>query len=186
MGKLLYVTGNNVKFRQAAFTCEPAGIDLEQTRLKIEEIQSETGEPVARDKATKAFAKLGQPLVTSDDNWMIPGLKNFPGPYMKSINDWFTPDDWLRLTRDLTDRRITLRQIVVYHDGDGQQLFSVDIPGILLKEARGKSPYAHATVTSFDDGKHSNAEYHERGESAAQNHHTPWHEFAEWYKREKL
>jgi len=60
---------------------------------------------------------------------------------MKSINDWFTPEDWLRLTSDLTDRTIILRQIVVYQDKHGQQLFSVDIPGMLLREAQGTSPY---------------------------------------------
>ena len=186
MVKLLYVTSNNVKFRQAVLACKPKGIELEQTKLHIDEIQSETGEPVARDKAKKIFAKLRKPLVVSDDSWMIPGLKGFPGPYMKSINDWFTPEDWLRLTNDLTDRTIILRQIVVYQDEHGQQLFSVDILGLLLREARGTSPYPHATVTSFDGGKHSSAEYHERDESATQNHHNPWIEFANWYVKEKL
>jgi len=181
MQELLYVTGNPIKFHQAIVACEPAGISLQQTTLDIHEIQAETGEPVARDKATKAFAMLSKPVVVSDDSWMIPGLNNFPGPYMKSMNDWFSPEDWLRLTSTLTDRSIILRQIVVYQDEHGQQLFSVDIPGTLLREARGTSAYAHSAIVSFDDGKHSSAEYYERGESAAQHHHSPWHEFAKWY-----
>jgi non-canonical purine NTP pyrophosphatase (RdgB/HAM1 family) len=181
MHEVLYATGNSMKFQQAAATCQPFGLTLTQTHLDIPEIQAETGEPVARDKAAKAYAELGKPVTISDDTWMIPGLKGFPGPYMKHVNDWFTVDDWLRLTRDLTDRSVILRQIVVYQDADGQQVFSVDIPGILLREARGTTPYPHSAIVSFDGGKHTNAEFHERGKSAAANYHNPWHEFAEWY-----
>jgi XTP/dITP diphosphohydrolase len=184
MQQITYVTGNPIKFRQAAVACQSAGIQIQQTTLDIREIQSETGEPVARDKAAKAFAILQQPLVVSDDSWLIPGLNNFPGPYMKSMNDWFTVDDWLRLTRELTDRRIICRQIVVYQDTQGQQLFTADISGILLREARGKSDYPHCYITSFDNGEHSNAEYHEQGESAVQHYHNPWHDFTKWYAQE--
>ena len=178
---LLYVTGNAVKFRQGELICSKSNIHLTQIKLGIPEIQAESGEPIARDKAAKAYALAHQPLVVSDDNWMIAGLKNFPGPYMKSMNDWFTAEDWLRLTDTLEDRTITLRQIVVYQDAAEQQLFSVDIPGILLHDIRGKSPYAHAHITSFDGGKHSNAEHHERGENASHSHHSPWDDFAAWY-----
>jgi XTP/dITP diphosphohydrolase len=181
MKPILYATGNAIKFQLAQHVCSTYNIQLEQIALDVPEIQSEQGEPVARDKAEKAFAKFGKPVVVSDDSWMIPGLKNFPGPYMKSMNDWFTPDDWLRLTSVLEDRRVILRQIVVYQDSDVQKLFFTDIEGEMLREARGKSPFAHATITSFD-GKQSNAEYHERGENAAQNRPTSWHDFAEWYK----
>jgi len=182
MKPILYATGNAIKFHLAQHVCKDFGIELEKTTLDIPEIQSEQGEPVARDKAEKAFAILGEPVVISDDSWMIPALKNFPGPYMKSMNDWFTSEDWLRLTSTLDDRRIILRQIVAYQDGGGQKLFYTDIEGVMLREARGKSPFAHATITSFD-GQQSNAEYHERGENAAQNRPTAWHDFGEWYTR---
>jgi inosine/xanthosine triphosphate pyrophosphatase family protein len=185
MRELLYVTGNAVKFLQAQTVCEPLGITLRQTGLKIHEIQAENGEPVACDKASKAFADLQKPLVISDDSWNIPGLKGFPGPYMSSINKWFTPRDWLRLTNDLADRTIILHQIVVYQDDKVQKVFAVDMPGILLHEARGKSPYAHSTITSLDGGKHSDAEYHERNESATPTHRTAWHEFADWYQEKR-
>lgn len=185
MQKFLYATGNNVKFRQARDVCGTFGIELEQATLKVPEIQGEEVEPVARDKAEKAFAKFGKPVIISDDAWMIPGLKNFPGPYMKSMNDWFTPADWLRLTDGLIDRRIILRQIAVYQDSRVQKLFSTDIEGLLLREARGKSPYAHSTVTSFDGGLHSDAEFQERSENATQNHRTAWHDLAEWLIRER-
>lgn len=181
MQKVLYVTGNSIKFHMAQTVCQEFGIDVEQGTFDADEIQGEDGERIARDKAQKAFDHFKQPIVVCDDNWIIPGLKGFPGPYMKSINAWFTPDDWLRLTSALDDRRVILRQIAVYQDKDGQKVFVADLEGILLREARGESPYPHSAVTSFDGGKTSNAEHHERGESAAQGRRNTWHDFAEWW-----
>jgi XTP/dITP diphosphohydrolase len=181
MSKVLYATGNVEKFRLADIVCSRYDIQLEQDKLEVPEIQGEDGALIARDKADKAFAKFKKAVVISDDNWIIPGLNGFPGPYMKSVNDWFTVDNWLNLTRPLKDRRIILRQIVVYQDSDTQKLFSTVIEGLLLPDPRGESRYPHSKITSFDGGEQSSAEYHERGESSASHRRTVWHEFVEWY-----
>lgn len=181
MKEVLYATGNNVKFQQAQEVCVAAGIKLIQHGLNVPEIQSEEAEPIALDKAKKAYQLFKQPLVVSDDSWSIPALNGFPGAYMKSMNHWFTAEDWLRLTAGLTDRRIFVTQIAVYYDQTGPQLFSSSIEGLLLTDARGVSPHPHSSVTSFDGGQHSTAEFHERGESAASQIRSVWHDFAEWY-----
>lgn len=180
--QLPYVTGNSVKFNLAQSMLRDFGVTLEQIKLDIPEMQAEEGEPVARNKATQAFELLQKPVIVSDDFWLIPGLNNFPGPYMKSMNAWFTAKDWLRLTDPLQDRRIILRQVAVYQDATQQKLFSVDVEGMLLHEIRGTSPYAHSSIISFDGGKTSSAETHERNhsESSVRNHHNVWHELGLW------
>lgn len=183
MPTILYATGNAAKFRQAQHVCQEFGIDLIQNRLDVPEIQSEDAEAITRDKATKGYAKLKKPLVVSDDTWSIPGLKGFPGPYMKYINDWFTVDDWLNLTRSLTDRRVFLCQTAVYQDANGQRVFTNTIEGILLTEPRGTSIYPHSYITSFDGGQSTNAEYHAREESITARLPNVWHDFAEWYSK---
>ncbi|MGF7229518.1 MAG: non-canonical purine NTP pyrophosphatase [Candidatus Saccharibacteria bacterium] len=181
MQKLNFVTGNDIKFHLAEKICDTFDVSLEQVELDIPEIQSETGEPVARDKAQKAFDQLGTPLVVTDDSWVIPGLNGFPGPYMKSMNHWFTPEDWINLTAELEDREIILRQIAVYQDEHEQVLFAVDIKATLLKEVRGVSKFPHNTIISFDGGDHSFAELEVQGKTI-DNHHTAWHELAAWLK----
>ncbi|HEY8999620.1 MAG TPA: non-canonical purine NTP pyrophosphatase [Candidatus Saccharimonadales bacterium] len=182
---LPFITGNQIKFNLAAESLREFGVKLERLTIDFEEIQSETGEPIARHKAQQAFEQLNRPLVVNDDYWIIPALKGFPGPYMKSINTWFTPEDWLHLTKDLDDRRIILRQVVVYQDAHEQKLFAVDLEGILLREIRGKSPYAHSTITSLDGGEHSDAEYHEQNTNAGIGHHNAWHELGAWLVSQK-
>lgn len=102
---------------------------------------------------------------------------------MKDVNSWLTHDDWLRFTKPLTDRRVILRQIVVYQDAHQQKLFYTDIEGTLLKEIRGRTIYPHTSITSLDGGKTSIAEeiLEERSAVAAASTHTSWDDFCEWY-----
>jgi XTP/dITP diphosphohydrolase len=186
MQAVILATGNAVKFHAAQKAFAEFGIELVQHPLDVPEIQAEDGEVIARDKAEKAFVVLQKPILICDDFWMIPGLKNFPGAYMKSVNVWFTPEDWLRLTLPLKDRRIILRQFAVYQDKHMQKVFTKNIVGEITTKIRGKSPYSLSTITSFDGGKHTNAQFHEKGESAVQGLQTVWHDVAPWLKEHHL
>lgn len=182
---VLYATTNPVKLSQAKAVCAPEGITLEQLVCDIDEIQGEDPKYIALDKAQKVYDYVQKPVIISDDSWAIPALNGFPGAYMKSINTWFSPDDWLRLTRELADRRILLTQIVVFQDASGATLFEKTIVGQLVTDARGQSPYPHCLITSFDEGKTTLAEWHEKNESDTKKIANVWHDFAAWYK-EKL
>lgn len=179
MTSLLFATSNSLKFIAAAEVCRAHNIALESADIELLEIQADTGEAIARFKAVAAFKELQTALVVSDDSWVIPGLNGFPGPYMKYMNEWFTPADFLRLTADLPDRRIILRQEVVYQDAAEQVAFAVDTPCLLLPEVRGASKYSHLTITSID-GQQSLAEVIAAGGSGLAGTRSVWHELCEW------
>ena len=178
-GELKFATSNSLKFLAASQACREHDITLDQAIIDFVEIQSDNGEAIARHKAAAAFAKLKAPVVVSDDTWTIPGLGGFPGPYMKAVNQWFTPADFLRLTVDLVDRRIILRQEVIYQDATRQMAFAIDTPCLLLKEIRGASIYTHLTVTSVD-GQHSLAEVIATSGTSLPGALGVWHELGEW------
>ncbi len=184
MSKLAFVTGNVEKFLLGEQTCRKAGIELEQVKLDIDEIQSENSEAIALDKAGKAFAMLGKPLIITDDSWAIPELGGFPGPYMKSINQWFKPQDLINLTAKLKDRTIILTQIIVYIDSKNTQLFQKDSRGQLLKVAKGNwGQVSQKAITMDGDNGKSIAEIYD-GKHQLDNRKPAelWHEFANWYK----
>lgn len=182
MDNLIFATSNDQKFLLAKHACEKYSIALSQvSHLETTEIQSESGEPIARHKASETFAKLQQPIVITDDTWVIPGLNGFPGPYMKSMNHWFSTQDWLNLTKNLTDRRVFLRQILVYQDELEQVLFSVDVEGMLLSDPRGSSANTNQPIMSFDKGEHSIAEMFANNKSAIAHKHNAWDEFGAWF-----
>lgn len=182
MGTIIFATGNTEKFDIAKAVCEPLGMPLEQRALHIDEIQGEESEAIIRDKAHKAFAIAGRPVIVSDDSWNIPGLRGFPGPYMKSIDHWFTPDDFLHLTRPLADRRIILVQLLAYQDAHRCHIVRKEHHGELLTEARGSygKPLQKVVTMPGDKGL-SIAEAYDRGTVRAERDVAAgWRELALW------
>ena len=188
MKSIFFATSNKEKIQIAQSVCAEAGITIQTVALDIDEIQGEDPEIIVRDKAKRAYEQLGMPVVVSDDTWDIPSLKGFPGAYMKSINYWFTPEDFLRLMKGVENRKIILHQFLAYTDGGVTEVFKNDISGQIINEARGKSEKTSSmTVIALDsDNGKTLAEVFEQGEDALiaryKDRPDAWHGFVEWYK----
>jgi non-canonical purine NTP pyrophosphatase (RdgB/HAM1 family) len=183
MKELIFVTSNKDKFALANKTLKQAGVSLIQETHEIDEIQGEDGALIALDKARRAYDIIGQPLIANDDSWEIHGLNGFPGPYMKSINSWFTPDDFLNLTRHLKNRDVSLVQYTVFKDGSQEILFKKVIKGVMLKEARGNQGPAIVRVVSLtSDGKSIAESYHDDWGDITIDGETVWDDLVSWLK----
>lgn len=188
MKTIYFATTNKEKILIAETVCGEAGIEVKPVALEIDEIQGEDPELIVRDKAKRAYEQLGMPVVVSDDTWDIKALKGFPGAYMKSINYWFEPEDFLRLMNGIEDRRITLHQYLAYTDGSVTEVFKNDIDGQVIKEARGKSEKSpNMTVTALDsDNGKTIAEVFATGSDAVieryKNRPDAWHGLVGWLK----
>lgn len=150
MKQLLFSTSNNEKFLTAKHACDNAGVELQRIEIDVVEIQDENTEAVAIDKAQKAFNAAGKPLVITDESWSFDGLKGFPGVYMHSMNEWFTPEDYLRLVLPLENRDATLTQTLVYIDSHQCKVFRQQTNGKLLTEIRGKSKHSSHTIITLE------------------------------------
>lgn len=183
MSELYFATGNSEKFQIAEAIFLDFGIQLIQAKLDIDEIQGEDSEVISIDKANKAFALLKKPVVINDDSWSIPGLKGFPGPYMKSMNHWLSPQDLLNLTQGLKDRRAIVIQYIVYKDSRTVKVIRNDFENSLLKEARGNYGNAIQKIVSVpNDGGLSIAEAYDRGTTANEREVAAgWQQAAQWY-----
>jgi inosine/xanthosine triphosphate pyrophosphatase family protein len=184
MKKVIFATTNDAKFKTARDVCDKYGVDIAQKKIDIDEIQSEDPEKVAVDKARRAYEVIGNPVTITDESWSYPGLNGFPGAYMHSMNEWFSPEDFLRLVMPLKDRRAFLTQYLIYDDGQIQKIFKVLSEGVLLKEIKGSSIHANYTITSMKGTNGlSEAEYLS---SITDKSKRPaakvWHDFAIWYK----
>lgn len=135
--KLSFATSNTHKFELGQYFLKEYGITLHRQPIDIDEIQAEDAERIVADKASKAYEALGRPVIVSDDSWDIPAFGGFPGPYMKSLNHWFTAQDFLDFMHRKTNRRIILHQYLCYADGMKTKVFSSQIHGTIGYEARG-------------------------------------------------
>lgn len=185
MKRIIFSTGNVQKFAMGQAVCQEYSLKLIKQDLDIDEVQSENPEYVARRKAEAVFSLVKDSVVISDDAWCIFGLNGFPGTYAKSVNTWFSADDYIRLTKDLIDRRIVIMQSLVYQNEHTQKLFTNKTTGTLLPEPRGKAGDTIQKVVSLEpDGQTSISEKigsdsHYSGESTLQ----VWHDFAKWFKK---
>lgn len=188
MHTLICATGNAVKFEIGKALLSLHDIQLEQVVIDIDEIQGEDPEVVVRDKARKAFELIRKPVIVSDDSWSIPALNGFPGPYMKSINRWFTPADFIRLTSELTNKRIFLQQILAYQDAHETVVFRSDIPGTLTTEARGNAgpPIMKVVVLNGDGDLTISQVYDQKIEHESNRLKRlsgAWQQLAVWYEQ---
>src|SRR2546429_379435 len=158
METLPYVTGNQSKFENAKNLMKSFGIEIEQDDLYIQEIQSDSAEEITTDKAQKAFEILKKPLFVNDASWIIPALNGFPGPYMKYINEWFVPQDFINLTSGRENRQVILRDTIVYADENFTKTFSHDIHGTILEEAKGSGKHPSESIISLSPNGLSIAE----------------------------
>lgn len=183
MKSLLFSTGNSNKFKVGQHICQQYDIQLEQKDAAADEVQGEDLEYVATRKAQAAYEVLKAPVIISDDSWEIPGLKGFPGPYMHSMNLWLSPEDFLRLTLPLKDRRIFQHKHLVFCDGSDIKIFIATYEGILTKEIRGTSADSSLTITQMkgDNGLTIAEMYNQNKNMLVRDTTKIWHDFTKWY-----
>lgn len=185
---LNFATTNAEKLHIAQMQCQKHGLTLQQISMPdIHEIQGEDPRVIIEHKARAAYELLQKPVVVSDDSWHIPALNGFPGPYMKSINYWFTNDDFLRLMQGITDRHVYIQQYLAYADQTTCVVFNADIPGTILTEARGtntKAPIMNIVALDDDNGL-SIAEAYAQGYANNPERYAKrpdaWAALSEWY-----
>lgn len=179
---LLCATGNPEKFALGQRAFLQHGIMLEQIVLEIDEIQGEDADVILRDKAKRAFEAIGKPVLVSDDSWNVPALNGFPGAYMKSMNHWFAPDDFLRLMAGKDDRTIYLEQRLAYIDETEVVTFSKQLKGVFVEAPRGNSGPPIMRVVELDGDEMTISELFDKGIAEQKGmERDAWTEAAQWY-----
>jgi len=133
--KIIFVTGNKTKFASAQKVLTGFGIELEQQKVETPEIQSTDSAAVATYSARYAADKLGKSVIVTDVGWYITALNGFPGPFIKYINEWLTPDDIMRLMSGVEDRGIVGKEVAAYCEPGGEpKVFVMNDYGTITEE----------------------------------------------------
>jgi XTP/dITP diphosphohydrolase len=149
MKTLLYATTNDYKLFAANTALQAHEVTLQKLPVgvpEIMEIQTDSQEEVAIDKARKYFALLKKPLVAMDFGFFVEGLNGFPGVYTKYAADTIGVDGLVNLVRNLKDRSAYTERTIIYTDGIISKSFSCRCPGTILLEPRGESGRGYDTL----------------------------------------
>lgn len=177
---MLYVTGNSHKFNDAKKHLAKHGIDIKQQKLEIKEIQSDSVEEIALDKAKKAFEELKQPLFVNDAGWYISALNGFPGPLMHFVSEWFKPEDFLKLMDGQENRGVILKQVNVYIDNKETKIFIQEKIGKIINEVKGEGRPIDCVAVFLESGL-TIAEAKEQGIKSVDETEL-WKDLAVWLK----
>lgn len=178
--KIYFITGNARKVGEAKLACEPAGIEVVQRQVEIDEIQSTRPGAISIDKAEKAYNLAKKPLVVTDSFWRIPALNGFPGAYMKDVANWFSSEDFLSLTEKKENKKIFFSENITYKDAKTIKQFTQEYEGIIVAEPRGTGNSIE-NVAEFEG--FTLGERREQGGYSHRPEDYVWSDFVEWFSK---
>lgn len=158
------------------------GIETERVNGDIDEIQHLDGARVVADKARKAFALVGRPVLVDDSGIYFDRYKNFPGTYSKYLFKAIGYDGIFRLVKE--GDTATFICYVAYMDGDLDEpvVMKGVYPGTITEEfprdETNEMPYAPMYVPHNSVVRMSDMTPNER---ALDHRHQALRAFAEWY-----
>lgn len=182
MKKLTYVTSNRDKVRVANRYLIPLGIEVVGESMELVEFQTDSIEEITKDKARQAFEALKKPLLVNDASWNFVALNGFPSAYMKYVNQWLSPNDFISLMKNHEDKTVIYREVMYYIDEKQTKAFSEEIKGTFLGEEKGKG-LPSWTLISLRSDKKSIAQCWEDGIEPV-DEYPIWRDFSNWFNKQ--
>ena len=139
MLKIIFVTHNLNKAKEAALILEDFGIDAEHVDLKLTEIQSYSLEEIAKASAQEAANLVGRPVIVEDSGLFIKSLNGFPGPFSSYVQKTIGNKGILKLMRGIDDREASFKSVIGYCDRKRKALsFIGEVSGKISHKEKGK------------------------------------------------
>lgn len=145
--RLLFVTGNAGKAEEARAALKPLGFEVEQRAVPHPEIQADTLEEVARERALWLGDRVRGPYFVDDAGLFIEALKGFPGVYSAYV---YRTLGWQGLLTLLAgeERGARFEAVIAYMEPGlaAPFLFKGVCPGRIAQEARGAGGFGFDPV----------------------------------------
>ncbi len=150
------VTRNPGKLRELTVLFPP-DIRLHAVDLDITEIQSMDSREIVRDKLAKAYAAVKKPVIVEDVSIELACLNGLPGPYVRAFEDRLGKSALYILTKGFSDRSVTARCTMGYHDGKITHIVDGEMHGQIVAP-RGEGGFGFDSVFVANGQTQTNAE----------------------------
>ncbi|HEY9206147.1 MAG TPA: XTP/dITP diphosphatase [Candidatus Methanoperedens sp.] len=147
MRKIIFVTGNPHKVREAGEILSPLRITVEQNNCGYPELQENELTPIAAFGAEWAANLLNNEVMVDDSGLFIEALGGFPGPYSAYVFDTLGNKRILKLMENETNRRAVFKCVIGYcRPGEKAVVFSGEVVGEMSKDIRGNAGFGYDPV----------------------------------------
>jgi len=133
---LFFVSSNVHKYQEAKKILDSFGIKLGFFKSNLEEIQSNSLQDIASQKAKNAFLKCKKPVIIEDDGLFINSLDGFPGPYSSYVFKTIGNKGILNLLKN--NRKAKFVSIISYCDKKIFQSFDAKLDGSISHSQKGQ------------------------------------------------
>ena len=97
MLEIRFLSGNKFKIEEASLILKEAGVSVVPVNAKVEELQTEDTSRLVKDKALKAFEKIGRPLFVEHTGLYIDYMSGLPGGLTPIFWDTLQADKFTQL-----------------------------------------------------------------------------------------
>ncbi|MDO8727123.1 MAG: XTP/dITP diphosphatase [Candidatus Methanoperedens sp.] len=147
MRKIIFVTGNAHKVKEASNILLKLGITVEQNNCGYPELQEDELEKIAAYGAECAADHLGGEVMVDDSGLFIRALGGFPGPYSAYVFDTLGNERILKMMEGGTDRAAVFRCVIGYcRPGEKALLFSGEVEGEISLVGRGDAGFGYDPI----------------------------------------
>jgi XTP/dITP diphosphohydrolase len=124
-----FASTNQNKFSEVRSILARHGIEADFGQAELVEIQSDSLEEIAKEKARSAYKKFARPVIVEDDGLYIDALKGFPGQYSSHAFKTLGNAGMLKLLAGVEDRSASFRSVIAFFDGKVLQAFEGRVDG---------------------------------------------------------
>jgi XTP/dITP diphosphohydrolase len=112
-----FASANQNKYREVHSILSSHDIAVDFAHVNLVEVQSDSLEEIAREKAKSAFVQAGRPVIVEDDGLFIDALKGFPGQYSSFVYKTIGNEGILKLLAGSAERSASFRSLIAFYDG---------------------------------------------------------------------
>ena len=148
--RVLFITSNEGKFREARSIGERYGVEVEWRKEEYLEPQGNDLKEIARKSAEILAENIKEPFFIEDSGLFIPALKGFPGPYSSFVFKTIGNEGILKLMKDVEDRKAYFLAVVAFFDGEKVITFEGRVDGRIAEEMRGDKGFGFDPIFEYD------------------------------------
>lgn len=139
--EIRFLSGNKYKIEEASLILKEVGVSVVPVNAKVEELQTEDTSRLVKDKALKAFEKIGRPLFVEHTGLYIDYMNGLPGGLTQIFWDTLEADKFTQLFGKDGENSLVVKTVIGFVDGKKFHLFEGSVKGIVPTEPIGNRDF---------------------------------------------
>lgn len=141
MKTIYFLSSNQYKIKEVESILSADGIKVIPVSQKIDEIQNDDMQTIARDKALKAFKCIARPILVEQTGLLIDQFGNLPGGLTQIFWDSLQADKFSDFFSKNGAAKVLAKTVLAYCDGKKIHVFEGEIEGNIVNPPRGDSAF---------------------------------------------